>query len=42
MKLEEGMSSGNGCYYSVSCLLSKTLKYLKIKVYKTISLPVVL
>lgn len=41
MKLEEEMSSGNNCY-SVSCILTKTLEFLKIKVNKTISLPIVL
>jgi len=36
--------SGNACYHSVQNLLSSSLlsKYLKIKIYRTITLPVVL
>ena len=39
-----GLKAGNSCYYSVQTLLSSRLlsKNLKIKIYKTIILPVVL
>jgi hypothetical protein len=38
------LNSGNACYYSVQNLLSSRLisKNLKIKIYKTVILPVVL
>ena len=38
------LKAGNSCYYSVQTLLSSRLlsKNLKIKIYKTITLPVVL
>ena len=38
------LKAGNACYYSVQTLLSSKLlsKNLKIKIYKTIILPVVL
>jgi len=38
------LKAGNSCYYSVQTLLSSRLLYknLKIKIYKTIILPVVL
>jgi hypothetical protein len=38
------LKSGNACYHSVQNLLSSSLisKYLKIKLYRTIILPVVL
>jgi hypothetical protein len=38
------LKAGNSCYYSVQTLLSSRLhsKNLKIKIYKTIILPVVL
>ena len=38
------LKAGNSCYYSVQILLSSRLlsKNLKIKIYKTIILPVVL
>ena len=38
------IKAGNSCYYSVQTLLSSRLlsKNLKIKIYKTIILPVVL
>jgi hypothetical protein len=43
-EIKNRLNSGNACYYSVqnllsSCLISKTLK---IKIYKTVLLPVVL
>jgi hypothetical protein len=43
-EIESRLNSGNGCYHSVqsflsSCLLSRNLK---VKIYKTIILPVVL
>ena len=39
-----GNKAGNSCYYSVQTLLSSRLlsKNLKIKIYKTIILPVVI
>ena len=39
-----GLKAGNSCYYSVQTLLSSRLlsKNLKIKIYRTIILPVVL
>ena len=44
MKCKLTHKAGNSCYYSVQTLLSSTLlsKNLKIKIYKTIILPVVL
>jgi hypothetical protein len=41
---KSGLNAGNACYYSVQNLLSSSLisKNLKIKIYKTIILPVVL
>jgi len=38
------LKSGNACYHSVQNLLSSSLlsKHLKIKIYRTIILPVVL
>ena len=38
------LKAGNSCYYSVQTLLSSRLlsKNLKIKIYKTIILPIVL
>jgi hypothetical protein len=38
------LNLGNACYYSVQNLLSSHLisKYLKIKIYKTVILPIVL
>jgi hypothetical protein len=41
---DESKNSGNACYYSVQNVLSSRLisKSLKIKIYKTVSLPVVL
>ncbi|KAJ4425776.1 hypothetical protein ANN_27401 [Periplaneta americana] len=38
------MNMGNACYYSVEKLLSSSLlsKYLKVRIYKTVILPVVL
>ena len=43
-KLKSRLRSGNACYHSVQNLLSSRLlsKNLKIKIYRTISLPVVL
>jgi hypothetical protein len=43
-EIESRLNSGNACYYSVQNLLSSCLipKNLKIKIYKTVILPVVL
>jgi hypothetical protein len=43
-KLKSRLNSGNACYHSVQNLLSSRLisKNLKIKIYKTVILPVVL
>ena len=43
-EIKSRLNSGNACYHSVQNLLSYTLlsKNFKIKVYKTINLPVVL
>jgi hypothetical protein len=43
-EIKNRLNSGNACYYSVQNLLSSGLisKTLKIKIYKTIILPVVL
>jgi len=43
-EIKSRLNLGNGCYYSVQNLLSSRLlyKYLKIKIYRTIILPVVL
>jgi len=42
-EIKSGLNSGNTCYYSVQNLSSSTLlsKKLKIKIYRTIILPVV-
>jgi hypothetical protein len=43
-EIKSKLNSGNACYYSVQNLLSSRLisKNLKIKIYKTVILPVVL
>jgi hypothetical protein len=43
-EIKSSLNSGNVCYYSVQILLSSCLaaKNLKIKIYKTVILPVVL
>jgi hypothetical protein len=43
-EIKSRLNSGNACYYSVQSLLSSLLmpKNLKIKIYKTVILPVVL
>jgi hypothetical protein len=43
-EIKSRLNSGNACYYSVQNLLSSRLisKNLKIKIYKTVILPVVL
>jgi hypothetical protein len=43
-EIKSRLNLGNACYYSVQNLLSSHLisKYLKIKIYKTVILPVVL
>ena len=43
-EIKSRLKSGSACYYSVQNLLSSSLlyKYLKIKIYRTIILPVVL
>jgi hypothetical protein len=43
-EIKSRLNSGNSCYYSVQNLLSSRLisKNLKIKIYKTVILPVVL
>ena len=44
LEIKSRLRSGNACYYSVQNLLSSRLlsKNLKIKIYRTIILPVVL
>jgi hypothetical protein len=44
VEIKSRLNSGNACYYSVQNLLSSLLmsKNLKIKIYKTVILPVVL
>jgi uncharacterized membrane protein len=43
-EIKSRLNSGNACYYSVQNILSSRLisKNLKIKIYKTVILPVVL
>jgi hypothetical protein len=43
-KIKKRLNSGNACYHSVQNLLSSRLltKYIKIRIHKTIILPVVL
>jgi hypothetical protein len=43
-EIKSRLNSGNACYYSVQNILSSRLIYksLKIKIYKTVILPVVL
>jgi hypothetical protein len=43
-EIESRLNSGNACYYSVQNLLSSRLmsKNLKIKIYKTVILPVLM
>jgi hypothetical protein len=43
-EIKSTLNSGNACYYSVQNILSSRLisKQLKIKIYKTVNLPVVL
>jgi hypothetical protein len=43
-KIKSRLNSGNACYYSVQNLLSSLLisKRIKVKIYKTVILPVVL
>ncbi|KAJ4444117.1 hypothetical protein ANN_05906 [Periplaneta americana] len=43
-EIERGINMGNACYYSVEKLLSSSLlsKKLKVRIYKTVILPVVL
>jgi hypothetical protein len=43
-EIKSRLNSGNACYYSIQNLLSSRLvsKNLKIKIYKTVILPVVL
>ena len=43
-EIKSRLKSGNACYYSLQNLLSSSLlsKHLKINIYKTIILPVVL
>jgi hypothetical protein len=43
-EIKRRLNSGNACYYSVRNLLSSRLlsKYVKVRIYKTIILPVVL
>jgi hypothetical protein len=43
-EIESRLNSGNACYHSVQGLLSSSLlsRNLKVKIYKTIILPVVL
>jgi hypothetical protein len=43
-EIKSRLNSGNACYYSVQNILSSHLisKNLKIKIYKTVILPVVL
>jgi hypothetical protein len=41
-ELKSRLNSGNACYHSVQNLSSGLIKKLKIKIYKTVILPVVL
>jgi hypothetical protein len=43
-EIKSRLNSGNACYYSVQSLLSSHLlsRNVKVKIYKTITLPVVL
>jgi hypothetical protein len=43
-EIKRRLNSGDACYHSVQNLLSSSLlsKYIKIRIYKTIILPVVL
>jgi hypothetical protein len=43
-KIKSRLNSGNACYHSVQSLLSSHLlsRNVKVKIYKTITLPVVL
>jgi hypothetical protein len=43
-EIKSGLNSGNACYHSVQSLLSSHLlsRNIKVKIYKTIILPVVL
>jgi hypothetical protein len=43
-EIKSRLNSGNACYHSVQCLLSSCLlsRNVKVKIYKTIVLPVVL
>jgi hypothetical protein len=43
-EIKSRLNSGNACYHSVQCLLSSRLlpRNVKVKIYKTIILPVVL
>jgi hypothetical protein len=43
-EIKSRLNSGNACYHSVQSILSSSLLYrnLKVKIYKTIILPVVL
>ena len=41
-EIKSGLKSGNACYHSVQNLLSLLSKNIKIKIYRTIILPVVL
>jgi hypothetical protein len=43
-EIKRRLNSGNACYHSVQSLLSSRLlsKYLRIRIYKTIILPLVL
>ena len=43
-EIKYSLKSGNACYYSVQNLLSSSLlsKNIKIKIYRTITLPIVL
>jgi hypothetical protein len=44
VEIESGLNSGNGCYHSIQILLSSRLlsRNVKVKIYRTIILPVVL
>jgi hypothetical protein len=41
-EIKSRLNSGNACYHSVQSLLSSRLLYVKVKIYKTIIVPVVL
>jgi hypothetical protein len=43
-EIKSRLNSGNACYHSVQSLLSsrRLTRYVKVKIYKTITLPVVL